>query len=187
MSPGQTGHITGQMGRVPGTDGTHTRGCPAKILYIYCFFLSQSYIRMYVPGTCVCFCVCSSSSGLFPPPDPAHTVRAATLQKYRSEFFLRFSLPKVSRNSACNSGEFFRATFSRVWVSEGNQGAAKGVRQKEFDHFFVVFGTLSVTFRLLFLMLLSLFSSLFCQTPFAGLLLRQGEGKFHQNFTPKTV
>ena len=38
MSPGQTGHITGQMGRVPGTDGTHTRGCPAKILYVYwCF------------------------------------------------------------------------------------------------------------------------------------------------------
>ena len=36
MSPGQTGHhdITGQMGRVPGTDGTHTRGCPAKILYV---------------------------------------------------------------------------------------------------------------------------------------------------------
>ena len=24
MSPGQTGHITGQTGRVPGTDGTHT-------------------------------------------------------------------------------------------------------------------------------------------------------------------
>ena len=42
MSPGQTGHITGQMGRVPGTDGTHTRGCPAKILYVYwSFFLSQ--------------------------------------------------------------------------------------------------------------------------------------------------
>ena len=40
MSPGQTGHITGQMGRVPGTDGTHTRGCPAKILYVYWFFLS---------------------------------------------------------------------------------------------------------------------------------------------------
>ena len=38
MSPGQTGHMTGQMGRVPGTDGTHTRGCPAKILYVYCFF-----------------------------------------------------------------------------------------------------------------------------------------------------
>ena len=37
MSPGQTGHITGQMGRVPGTDGTHTRGCPAKILYVYYF------------------------------------------------------------------------------------------------------------------------------------------------------
>ena len=40
---------------------------------------------------------------------------------------------------------------------------------------FFVFGTLSVIFRSLFLMLLSLFSSLFCQTPFAGLLLRQGE------------
>ena len=38
MSPGQTGHITGQMGRVPGTDGTHTRGCPAKSLYVYWFF-----------------------------------------------------------------------------------------------------------------------------------------------------
>ena len=38
MSPGQTGHITGRMGRVPGTDGTHTRGCPAEILYVYWFF-----------------------------------------------------------------------------------------------------------------------------------------------------
>ena len=42
MSPGQTGHTTGQMGRVPGTDGTHTTGCPAKILYVYWFFLSQT-------------------------------------------------------------------------------------------------------------------------------------------------
>ena len=45
MSPGQTGHITGQMGRVPGTDGTHTRGCPAKILYVYWFFSFFSHIR----------------------------------------------------------------------------------------------------------------------------------------------
>ena len=46
MSPGQTGHITGQMGRVPRTDGTHTRGCPAKILYVYWFFLSpQKYLH----------------------------------------------------------------------------------------------------------------------------------------------
>ena len=50
------------------------------------------------------------------------------------------------------------------------RSAAKGVRS-----LFFVFGTLSVTFRSLFLMLLSRFSSLFCQTPFAGLLLRQGE------------
>ena len=40
---------------------------------------------------------------------------------------------------------------------------------------FFVFGTLSVTFWSLFLMLLSHFSSRFCQTPFASLLLRQGE------------
>ena len=50
------------------------------------------------------------------------------------------------------------------------RSAAKGVRS-----LFFVFGTLSVTFRSLFLMRLSHFSSLFCQTPFAGLLLRHPE------------
>ena len=54
------------------------------------------------------------------------------------------------------------------------QGAAEGGQQKEFDHFFrfrnsfghplVTFSDASVTF-----------SSLFCQTPFAGLLLQQGD------------
>ena len=39
MSTGQTGHVTGQMGHVHGTDGTHTKGCPPKILYVYWFFL----------------------------------------------------------------------------------------------------------------------------------------------------
>ena len=38
MSAGQTGHTTGQMGHFHGTDGTHSRGCPAKILCAYCFF-----------------------------------------------------------------------------------------------------------------------------------------------------
>ena len=38
MSAGQTGHMTGQTGHVHGTDGTHTRGCPAKILYVSWFF-----------------------------------------------------------------------------------------------------------------------------------------------------
>ena len=47
MSPGQTGHITGQMGRVPGTDGTHTRGCPAKFLYVYWFFSSTAKLRIW--------------------------------------------------------------------------------------------------------------------------------------------
>ena len=49
MSPGQTGHITGQMGRVPGTDGTHTRGCPAKILYVYWFFpFPSNFMRVMI-------------------------------------------------------------------------------------------------------------------------------------------
>ena len=54
MSPGQTGHITGQMGRVPGTDGTHTRGCPAKILYVYCFcsFPNKNAIAMEIVVFC---------------------------------------------------------------------------------------------------------------------------------------
>ena len=50
MSRGQTGHITGQMGRVPGTDGTHTRGCPAKILYVYWFCSFPKIGRNRVPG-----------------------------------------------------------------------------------------------------------------------------------------
>ena len=44
MSPGQTGHITG---RVPGTDGTHTRGCPAKILYVYWFFFFPDSLKKF--------------------------------------------------------------------------------------------------------------------------------------------
>ena len=52
MSSGQTGHITGQMGRVPGTDGTHTRGCPAKILYVYCFFVKRGFWSMKSQETC---------------------------------------------------------------------------------------------------------------------------------------
>ena len=43
MSAGQTGHMTGQMGHVHGTDGTHTRVCPAKILYVYRLFFPQFY------------------------------------------------------------------------------------------------------------------------------------------------
>ena len=52
MSPGQTGHITGQMGRVPGTDGTHTRGCPAKILYVYWFF--RVFLNLWFAKPMVC-------------------------------------------------------------------------------------------------------------------------------------
>ena len=49
MSPGQTGHITGQMGRVPGTDGTHTRGCPAKILLCLLVFSFPLKIYTHTP------------------------------------------------------------------------------------------------------------------------------------------
>ena len=42
MSPRQTGHITGQMGRVSGTDGTHTGGVPPKFFMLIGFFLSPS-------------------------------------------------------------------------------------------------------------------------------------------------
>ena len=53
------------------------------------------------------------------------------------------------------------------------QGAAKRGRRKEFDHFFRFRDSFG-HFWSLFLRILSLFSSLFCQTPFAGLPLRQG-------------
>ena len=65
--------------------------------------------------------------------------------------------------------------FSQTAQKCYSQGAAKDVGAKGVRSLFVlVFGTLSVTFWSLFLMLLSLFSSLFCQTPFAELLLQQG-------------
>ena len=43
---------TGQMGRVPGTDRTHTRGCPAKILYVYWFFSFPN--KLFELGVCNC-------------------------------------------------------------------------------------------------------------------------------------
>ena len=62
--------------------------------------------------------------------------------------------------------------WNEVW--KGTSGCRKRRSAKGVRSLFFVFGTLSVTFWSLFLMLLSLSSSLFCQTPFAGLLLRQG-------------
>ena len=61
------------------------------------------------------------------------------------------------------------------WVPASFSGCRKRSAAKGVRSLFSVFGTLSVTFRSLFLTLLSLFSPLFCQTPFAGLLLRQGD------------
>ena len=49
-----------------------------------------------------------------------------------------------------------------------NQGAAKGVRQKEFDHFFFVFGTLSATFGHFFWCFCHFLPNSFCGTPFAS-------------------
>ena len=51
MSPGQTGHITGQMGRVPGTDGTRTPGgVPPKFFMFIGFFLSLRARKTPVAG-----------------------------------------------------------------------------------------------------------------------------------------
>ena len=54
ISAGHTGHMTGQMGHVHWIDGTHAKGCPAKILYVYCFLsfpmtcdsLTSNYFNM---------------------------------------------------------------------------------------------------------------------------------------------
>ena len=73
--------------------------------------------------------------------------------------------------SNCNFQDFRSQTEENQVSGCRKRRSAKGVRS-----LFFVFGTLSVTFWSLFLMLLSLYSSLFCQTPFAGLLLGQGEG-----------
>ena len=48
-----------------------------------------------------------------------HIFQSSYPAEVRRDFFLRFSLPKVSWNLAWNFGELFRATFSRVWVCEG--------------------------------------------------------------------
>ena len=45
MSAGKTGHMTGQMGHAHGTDRTHTRGCPAKILYVCWLFPCQASLH----------------------------------------------------------------------------------------------------------------------------------------------
>ena len=55
-------------------------------------------------------------------------------------------------------------------------------KRRSITFFSFFFGTLSVTFWSLFLMLLSLFfvtflPNSFCRTPFAGLLLRQGDSR----------
>ena len=95
------------------------------------------------------------------------------------EFFLvSVSHETKHENSSKNSGG----------NSEQNSGqnSGLGVPQKEVGKrssiTFFIFSTLSVTFWPLFLMLLSLFLSLFCPTPFAGLFLWQGEGRNFKKF-----
>ena len=63
-------------------------------------------------------------------------------------------------------------------MGRGKKKKEKRTRKRSSITFFVFgdsFGHFFVTFWSLFLMLPSLFSSLFCQTPFAGRLLRQGD------------
>ena len=49
MSAGQTGHMTGQMAHVRGTDGTHARGCPAKFFMFIGFFFPQPKPELCAP------------------------------------------------------------------------------------------------------------------------------------------
>ena len=101
MSPGQTGHITGQMGRVPGTDGTHTKGCPAKILYVYWFFLSLSFgsnqkTHKKIPPEKF------STDTLPAPPEPPHSctrVRGPPVVLHVSRYTRRSRFPQ-------NPGDF---------------------------------------------------------------------------------
>ena len=75
MSPGQTGHITGHMGRVPGTDGTHTTGCPAKILYVYWFFSFPIHIHISTSLSKCDIVLCALLSSAHFLPDTGHHLR----------------------------------------------------------------------------------------------------------------
>ena len=90
-----------------------------RVIFYFVFYVRW---RLHWPGRwCLCahLFVIVCFPGLF-ADYCADFPRAATLQKCGSEIFLRFPLPKMSWNLAWNFGEIFRATFSRVWVCDGN-------------------------------------------------------------------
>ena len=84
-----------------------------------------------------------------------------------------------NQNEGTKNGTQYKR-LARGYTGQTHSGCRKRSAAKGVRSLFFVFGTLSVTFRSLFLTLLSLFSSLFCQTPFAGLLLRQGDPRFYK-------
>ena len=98
----------------------------------------------------------------------AHPATPVLSGRHRGSASLVFS----HRGSASQRISAARKRIARIFASL--RVPQKEVGKRSSITFFV-FGTLLVTFRSLFLTLLSLFPSLFCQTPFAGLLLRQGE------------
>ena len=91
----------------------------------------------------------------------------------------KLQTPKISSGEDLSGLTNANAKRSIFWMqrpwTQGLSGCSKRSAAKGVRSLFFAFGTLLATFRSLFLMLLSLFSSLFCQTPFAGLLLRQGD------------
>ena len=116
MSPGQTGHITGQMGRVPGTDGTHTRGCPAKILYVY---WSNDPIKMKeMKGA---FCLNNLLVGTVRPPEEGGfqiAECAAFFFAWKSVIAREF-LPKIDTSLAiATSGLRINLLFEKKNLSE---------------------------------------------------------------------
>ena len=56
MPTGQTGPMTGKMGHVHGKDGAHSKGCPAKILYVYHSFRNHYIFNSKTIKSCNCNC-----------------------------------------------------------------------------------------------------------------------------------
>ena len=75
------GQMMGQMGHVHGTDGTQTRGCPAKILYVYWLFSFPKDLAMWK--------LVKSKRGR---PKICHKLRP-------DQVFPRICLPKFGRSS----------------------------------------------------------------------------------------
>ena len=130
MSPGQTGHITGQMGRVPGTDGTHTTGCPPKFFMFIGFSLSPLLDKVSVAGRGV------STLISFPAPPCQHRM----LQELRGPAATLFTMRDTLRPET-------HKTFSLCSVKNLRATTKGQNRLGTVSHFLAIFHTFSHFFR----------------------------------------